>query len=265
MPIPGSNSFWLIDACALVAAEKAHLAHARHVRWLYDDVGDEQAKHVGPVLISPCRSFEPFAVQLQADEARAWSVARLDTQADLDSLTRHFKALRYLHTQDGQRYFLRYADSRSLTSLWPVLTAPQQRAFLGPVHRWAYTDRHMKNCAIERDDVAPLYADSLWPMSVASRLSNEQLDDLLQRSWPDQLLQTVTERQPGIGQTLSYGQKYMRAQRLCGWLQSVQEERYPVQVSMLKFLLSQQPVGDDDEWYTHAIKTSYEMALAAHP
>lgn len=256
-----SNRYWLVDGSALAPSEVDSLRHARQIRWLYDHVDDDQAMFVGPVLAAPCTLADQLAAQLQADEARAWAISTLCAQTDFDILGRHLAALRYLHTQDGQRYYLRHADSRCLTALWPVLTASQQRSLLGPVQRWSYTDRHMQSHAISLgDEMRASGADRVNPQL---RLTDQQLENLLHRCWPDQLLYSVREQQPSAGHSLTQGQRYDGAQRVCGWLRSKREDRYPVQVETLKIVLSETSQDWDDAQWAAAIEKSYQSAVAA--
>lgn len=256
-----SNRYWLMDGSALAPSEVASLARARQIRWLYDHLEDDQAKFVGPVLVAPCVLADEVAAQLQAAEARAWAISTLHAQTDFDILGRHLVALRYLHTQDGQRYYLRYADSRCLTALWPVLMASQQRALLGPVQRWVYTDRRMQSNAISLSH--EMHADAADRVTGHLRLTDRQLGGLLQRCWPDQLLYSAREQQPDAGHRLAHGQRYESAQRVCDWLLSRREERYPVQVGMLKAVLSEASQGWDDARWAAALETSYQSAVAA--
>lgn len=261
MQITPSNHFLLLDGSALAPSEVQSLTRAQQIRWLYDHVDDEQAMFVGPVLLAPCAAADQVADQLQSDEPRAWAVATLLAETDFDTLARHLVALRYLHTQDGQRYYLRYADSRCLTALWPVLTAPQQRALLGPVQRWAYTDRHMQSHAVSLGH--DMHADGAGRPSGQLRLTDQQLGGLLHRCWPDQLLYSVREQQPDLRQILSHGQLHDCAQRVCHWLRSEREERYPVQVGVLKLVLSEASRDWSDAQWAEALQVCHRSAVAA--
>ncbi len=256
-----SNRYWLMDGSALAPSEVDSLVRARQIRWLYDHLEDDQAKFVGPVLVAPCALADEVAAQLQADEARAWAISTLRAQTDFDILARHLVALRYLNTQDGQRYYFRYADSRCLAALWPVLTASQQRALLGPVQRWAYTDRRMQSKAISLGH--EMRADATDRVTGHLRLTDQQLEGLLQRCWPDQLLYSAREQQPDVGHGLAHGQRYEIAQRVCDWLRTEREERYPVQVEMLKAVLSEDLQDLDGARWAAALETSYRSAVAA--
>jgi hypothetical protein len=255
-----SNAYWLLDGSALAPSELDGLTQARRVHWLYDHVADDQARVVGPVLVERGTSSDELAERLQADEARAWAIASLHTQADFDALVRHLAALRYLHTRDGQRYYLRYADSRCLTALWPTLMASQQRALLGPIHRWHYSDRQLHGQSIEFDQEAS--ADVAGRSCLPMRLSDQQLGSLLQRCWPDQLLYSAIEQQPDAGRDLTHAQRHDCAQRVCDWLTAAQEERYPVQVEMLKrSLLSMDSVSWDKSTWEKSLRLNHEHII----
>ena len=216
---------------------------------------------VGPVLVAPCAVIDQLAERLQADEARSWAACALHTQVDFGTLERHLAALCYLHTHDGQRYFLRYADSRSLVALWPVLSTSQQGALLGPVQRWVYTDRQAQRKAISLNNDAS--SNTATRPATQLRLSNQQLGGLLEATWPDQLLCSVSEKQPDIGRSLTPWQRYACAQRVCDWLLAEQEERYPVQLDMLKrILLKASPDWDEAKWLA-ALKMSHQAGVEA--
>ena len=254
-----SNQYWLFDASALTPSQADGLRQAPQVRWLYDHVQDEQAASVGPVLVAPCVAADQLAALLQADDARAWAVATLHAQSDFGTLEQHLVAVRYLHTQDGQRYYLRYADSRCLVALWSVLTASQQGALLGPVHGWAYTDRQAQLQAISLGQEAAKTAVNRFPAQL--RLNNQQLNGLLQSTWPDQLLHSVAEQQPHLGQSLTSWQRHTCAQRVCDWLLAEQEDRYPVQVEMLKLSLSNASPDWDEAQWAASLKGSHQACI----
>lgn len=249
--------YWLLDGSALTPSDLTDVSQAQQFRWLYDHIADEQSRAAGPVLVAPCPWADELAKRWQADEARAWAVSSIHSQADFEALARHFVALRYLHTQDGQRYYLRYADSRCLAALWSVLSAAQQCALLGPVRHWCYWDRQLQDqvVSISQESLATALGRALLP----TRLSDHQLGNLLQRSWPDQLLYSVGEQMPDAGRGLTLSQRYACAQRVCDWLISAQEERYPVQVEMLKrILLSKDAVSWDKGAWEKSLQMNHE-------
>lgn len=63
------------------------------------------------------------------------------TDASLASLTVHLESQRSIAMADGDRYYLRYADTRALDALARVLTPEQVRQLKGPVMHWHYLDR----------------------------------------------------------------------------------------------------------------------------
>jgi hypothetical protein len=258
-----SQPYWLLDASALTPSELLSLRQAPQIRWLYDHLQDEQAAAVGPVLVSPCTYADQLVAQLQADENRAWAVATLHTQADFRTLAQHLAAMRYLHTRDGQRYYLRYADSRCLVALWAVLTSSQQYALLGPVQRWAYTDRQVRHQVISLGDESSTVT-AIRPTGQL-RLNDQQLGSLLERTWPDQLLCSVIEQQPEIGRSLTSWQRYACAQRVCAWLLAKQEDRYPVQMQTLIFVLSKVGTYDaNDSTWISSISSDYLDAICGN-
>jgi Domain of unknown function (DUF4123) len=229
---------WLVDVTALTADEREGLRRARTVTHLYDHLPDPSALTVGPMLLAPCDVASAVAHALQADDARSWAVAQLDGPPDDARWSAHFRSICHVHTHDGQRYFVRYADSRSLTSLWPVLTPAQQRRMLGPLRHWSYTDRrgHPQHLAVLNPSAQAAQAAqaALGPV----RLSAGQLGELLSRTWPDQLLGAVLDHEPRLAEGLRAWQRHHCAQQVCDWLDARGEERYPVQLALLRSHLS---------------------------
>lgn len=258
---PVSHSYWLLDASALTPAEIDMLRQLAQPHWLYAHIHDDRAASVGPVLLEMHAGAAPLIQTLQGDETRAWALSSLHTEADLDSLTRHLTALCYVHTEDGQRYFLRYADSRCLVALWPVLSQTQQAALLGPVRCWSYSDRQGQAQNIRLDEAQT--ADAPLGTTGHLRLQDKQLGHLLERCLPDQLLHSVLEQQPGIGPGLSSWQRYACAQRVCDWLAAHAEERYPVQLATLALIMMRtKPDWDDAQW-ADALLASHQAGIQA--
>lgn len=262
MQTPDQTLPWLIDASALTPLEVAELRQAPQIRWLYDHLNDPQAEAVGPVLVTRCDVAQNIAEKLQADEERAWAISALESSVDFSTMTRHLLGLRYIHTQDGQRYHLRHADSRSLVALWSVLSAPQQRALLGPISHWHHLDRRQQKQTLQRAPSTP--AATAQRASTPLRLSNPQLSALLEHCWPDQLMHTVIDRHPDASRGMPPWQRHAHAQQVCRWLRQHQEDRYPVQVETLRLTLLTPGTPDHDAAaLANAIAQCHQNAVAS--
>jgi hypothetical protein len=244
----GQLTAWLFDAGALSAEEVERLRHIPTTQWLYDHIGDAQAEALGPVLAPPEAAVQTLAAQIGQDAERAWAVNRLWTDASLAALARHLRSLRYIHTQDKQRYYWRFADSRCLTALWQELTPRQQSTVRGPIHGWQFLDRECAPQHLELTHVPAVQAAS-HPLT-ALRLTDQQLSGLLDTVWPDQLLASIREQRPDIAGHLSPAAQHRCAQAVSDWLRQVGEDRYPIQQTvLLQVLDTAQPDWSTPQWH----------------
>lgn len=108
---------------------------------LYADLPSADASLFGPWLLQA----EAFEACFPGDESRSspwrYGVSRLATDAVLASLVKHLESQRSIAMADGDRYYLRYADTRALDALARVLTPEQMSQLKGPVAHWHYRDR----------------------------------------------------------------------------------------------------------------------------
>jgi hypothetical protein len=227
---------YLFDAGGLTAAEVEDLRQLGSTHWLYAHVGDPRAEALGPCVTPPRKSTEQLASKLAQDAERAWVVSALHARGSLADLIRHLKFLRYVQTQDGQRYYWRYADTRCLNALWFELTDMQRHQVSGPIHRWLHHDRDGRivnlpiSSACERSKVHPAVTSEL-------RISDHQLAGMLDTVWPDQLLASVMEEQADVAGHMSPAKRHACAQKVCDWLHKTGEDRYPVQQTVLRKVL----------------------------
>jgi hypothetical protein len=70
-----------------------------------------------------------------------YGVSSLTTDATLAALVSHLESQRSIAMADGDRYYLRYADTRALDALSRVLTPQQTSQLKGPVLHWRYVGR----------------------------------------------------------------------------------------------------------------------------
>lgn len=230
-----NHAYWLIDGGALTEAETQMLSTNLGVHSVYDHLKDESAMRMGPWLIaSETEVGDSLAAALRADDLRRWGLNELHTSVKTDVLKRHLMSLVYAWTSDGQRFFLRFADGRSMRAVWSVLNARQRSGLQGPIQRWRTTNR-----SGEPVDLCMTPTDIL-PEASSSRLTftDTQLGQLLDRVWPDQLLSAVLEEEPSLAESLSTKQLHDLATQTCLWLKDIEEERYPRQKAALAYVLT---------------------------
>jgi len=177
---------WVMFDGALMRDEidVQHLVQSGGAVAVYADFGEEAAA-AGPVLmpadLAPSVRSEPRA-SLASLRARRYGRAALTTDVTVEELAAHLRSIRSLHTADGQRFFFRMADSRSLEMLWTVLDEQQRGALLGPVAAWSFTDASGVSITFSRQQ------DRVSPAPLPMRLTDAALHRLTELSWPWQLL-----------------------------------------------------------------------------
>ncbi|MFL9857200.1 DUF4123 domain-containing protein [Paraburkholderia madseniana] len=136
------REFVLFDAAILQAS--AHfdaLIRCRAAVSLYGDLSSYDSHRFGPWLLEGS-TFDAI-VPANTSLAVPWryGISRLTTGADLSELVAHFESQRTIAMAAGDRYYLRFADTRALATLERVLTSGQTRQLKGPVAHWRYLDR----------------------------------------------------------------------------------------------------------------------------
>jgi hypothetical protein len=226
----GDAAILLFDAAALRDDERAVLREAGVGRWLYADLGDSQARDHGPVWAPHTTTTAALQASLWADPQRAWSTAALQLSGPLDerepSLARHFRVLRHVHDHAGQRYFFRIADTRCLTAMHAVLNPAQRTRLFGPVRRWQFVGRDGQAAVLQAPDAPP-------PAVPTLRLQARQLAQLLDLTWPDQLVASALDAHPELESRATPACRHALASDLCAVLRREGIERYPVQLAAL--------------------------------
>jgi len=226
--------YWLIDGGAVTEAEWQQIGAHTSTTCLYDFLNDAQATLMGPRVLSDTSDSRQLADALKADEVRRWAVSELHADLGHEALAAHLKKLVYCWTADGQRFFLRFADGRSMRALWSILSEKQRMAVAGPLSAWRTTGRDGKAV----DLMPPHEPNYASHPSVRLTLSDTQLSGLIEASWPDQLLSAVLEEQPHLADMCSATTRYELAVRTCSWLKERGEERYPEQKAALAHVLT---------------------------
>ena len=168
------NEFVLLDAA--IWRDNPHfdtLIHTPNAVSLYADLPAADASLFGPWLVE----FDAFNACLPSEESRElpwrYGVSRLATEASLASLTVHLESQRSIAMAEGDRYYLRYADTRALDVLARVLTLEQTKQLKGPVVQWNYLDRFGEERAFGANAPADMGRCGVIVLSA------EQGDDLL--------------------------------------------------------------------------------------
>jgi hypothetical protein len=136
------NEFVMLDAAIWREHPRfdAVMRHASVVP-LYADLPSANARLFGPWLLEAAAldaielGDEPVALPWR------YGVSHLAAAVDLTDLVAHFESQRSIAMAAGDRYYLRYADTRALSTLERVLTSHQMHQLKGPVARWRYVDR----------------------------------------------------------------------------------------------------------------------------
>lgn len=168
--------FVLLDAAIWQAAPQFDaLTRTANAVPLYADLPSANASQFGPWLLET----DAFKACVPGDGACEppwrYGISRLVTSASLADLVMHLESQRSIEMEEGDRYYLRYADTRALDTLARVLTLDQVRQLKGPVEHWFYVDRFGE----DREFGAGIPADSRRPPVIV--LSGGQSTGLLEQ------------------------------------------------------------------------------------
>lgn len=175
--------YLLLDGAVLHGHALMQRAQQAGATPLYADLGSD-AGTVGPWLWPHASLAEAGSVELPARQG----VSELQSHCGPSDLQAHFANIRHIETHDGQRYFLRCADMRALAAMRLTLDDAQWAHLAGPIHHWAFIDRHGQRRAMV-DGPPEASRRSVQGL----RLTAKQLATLLDASLPDQLCTAVDE------------------------------------------------------------------------
>lgn len=239
------QTVWLLDGAALTDEEMNMLCRQAQHHFVYDHLDHTDHRRMGPLLIAECADVLEIIATLKGDPVRAWSVSKWTSPMPWEELVQHARELRYIRTADGQRFYLRFADSRSFASVWDVLTERQQSRIMAPLSSWEYSDR--KGKAVKLAHTAAMPFESI-PVSLS--LNQKQLNLLLDLIWPDQLLAGWLEDNPTLQGRVDRLRAYQLSQQACLWFNEVDEERFDIQKDLLGRLID----SDCDPLDTRSIR-----------
>ena len=234
------NSVWLIDASALLTDEIIAVRRLPQHYFVYEHLGNAQHEQMGPLLIGNCEAAEQLILPIQEDTSRSWCVSKWVSNQSWEQLTEHARELRYVKTRDGQRFYLRFADSRSFASVWAVLSPLQQARVITPLISWEYQDRQGQTQVLRGRP-----EQSTQHSLLALQLNDEQLNRMLDLIWPDQLLAGWLEDNPSFNGQIILPRAYRLSVEACAWFKEANEERFDVQKDLLGQLIQSEIEPDD--------------------
>lgn len=215
------RTFHLYDAALLQDVDWEGHCSAGRAAAVYADLGAD-ALQAGPVLWLREDPPTPLTGNESLARERGWryGIAELRTMANASTLLNHLKAMRVVELTDGQRFYFRYGDSRSLRGIWAITSTEQQRDLMGPIASWRVYDEHGEAvslaCAMATTSVPALpmrfdhrqfmdeYAEQFLSWQVL--VSAEQFDDRVTNVGTDAsrlafARQALTQLRPGTGDT----------------------------------------------------------------
>jgi Domain of unknown function (DUF4123) len=180
-----SNTWWLVDG-AMASREAQTQSLLQHIDAiaLYADLG-EQAASVGPWLLPGDIAINPANVALPA----RLGISQLHTDVTLEALLSHAKSIRQIRTDDGQSFFLRFADTRVLHAAAVALAPKHLARIKGPVLEWRCWDRAGTPTTFAPGPVNTKAAASSAPVV----LSLKAFEALIDAGLPDQMLVMLQE------------------------------------------------------------------------
>jgi hypothetical protein len=186
---------------------------------------------MGPAWLPLDESVKAFVAEIWADESRACAASEGEASGDFAHLSRHFRALRFTHTHDDQRYFFRFADTRCLAAMATALGRDRYPRLMGPVLCWRYQGRDGRTEVLSNDP------EEAARTQLSLRLRAPELTALLDASWPDQLLSSALDADPTLGADATPKDRYQWAQQLCAALKEHQVDAYPVQMQAMLVIM----------------------------
>jgi hypothetical protein len=136
------NEFVLIDAAIWQSFPKFDaIARAKSATPLYADLPGARASRLGPWVLLADEFNACVTGEESCELPWRYGMSRLVTDATLASLTAHLESQRGIAMVEGDRYYLRFADTRAMSALARVLMPEQVQQLKGPVAHWRYRDR----------------------------------------------------------------------------------------------------------------------------
>ncbi|NBA97761.1 DUF4123 domain-containing protein [Pseudomonas sp. R5(2019)] len=222
------TAYYLIDGALLLGTPHHRwLLEQPELQRLYQDEGD-MAANAGPLLLPSSTSVRAWTGTLaQGNPDAIFACNAFRSEAPLDMLLAHLKALRFLHTNGGRRYYFRYADGRAFASVWHTLTAEQRQATLGPIPAWHHYDAFGTECC-----AGPVQSDACTPpTALPLHLRPEQWHQVLEAGRLGERVNAAAALQVGPPPQGTRAQRYTWAAETDRWLKRLGVDALPVQVA----------------------------------
>lgn len=195
---PGRRWFALIDR-AFDHGRRSTLRWPHQTEAIYKGTGDIEA--ISPTLL---------ALSPHSSEALAQDMARLlrhcqgrpmisfvQTTLEMSELASAWQDVKWVHTEDGQRFLLRLADTRVLSSLAQALQPHNWERICKPLQAWHFVDRFGVLQPLRMPQAALDEGETPEPVDVF-QINGKELALLLDAAQPDVLINTLSEQAPDV-------------------------------------------------------------------
>lgn len=124
----------------------------------------------------------------------------VQTTLEMSELASAWQDVKWVHTEDGQRFLLRLADTRVLSSLAQALQPHNWERICKPLQTWHVVDRFGDLQPLRMPLVSPNGADALKPNESLREfhISDKEFALLLDAAQPDVLINTLFEQIPEV-------------------------------------------------------------------
>jgi len=248
----------LFDAAGLTSAQREVLdgQGSEGGHHFYADLADAATREAEPLMYEATPECVKVVESLWADPEKRWAASVLSSPLSIGELAQRLGRIRYVNTQDGQRYFFRFADSRCFEAMHRALEPSNRSRLLAGWCEWRACARDGRSIELhgEPDGQALVFA---------LRLSANELDRLLHMLWPDQLLASVHELIPDQRRSQDAALQHDWMQRLCGIFEQFDVEAYPVQIDAAVRVLHSEGQLLDDPAFVSSIARSAKASDAS--
>ncbi len=243
-------AYHLLDASLLKDVDwfQSLIASADAVA-LYQDLGDE-AMGVGPWLV-PAQSGAVGATALP----QTHGISIIATQASLDKLVQHLHHIRQIQTDDGQSFYLRFADTRTLSAITQAWPPKLQAAVKGPIDQWHYTDRYQASIEFAKD--APQNLSTLPQLKLA------QFEALVNAGQADSIALELQEFDEQGLQPVTNAQQFSHVVSAAKFIEKHGIQRHQIQIELARQAVLTQGRALQNAQFTdlvEKVRTSGEFA-----
>lgn len=198
---PGGRWFALLDQ-AFDQGSKHPLRWPHPAETLYKGTDDIEAISPKLLALSPNAQdglAQDFTRLLRHCQRRPM-LSFVQTTLDMRDLAAAWQDIKWVHTEDGQRFLWRLADTRVLSSLPQCLQPQNWERMCKPLTTWHFVDRAGTLQALK---MPPAALDGVEPTKPKEPLGVFQINDkelglLLDAAQPDVLINTLFEQIPDV-------------------------------------------------------------------